>query len=176
VTRARAAALLILLVLLAGLWIGPVTAYRGLVDDGAARLDAAEKLLARYQALLRAPPPATTAIDAAAALFPADSAAQADALLQQMLKAAAAASGVAIEGLQVLQPEPVEGATRIGVRLKGRADIAALDHLLYAIEASHRLLYPDNLEIEARTVAAGAKPAPLEFQLDVSGFRAAKQT
>ncbi len=69
-----------------------------------------------------------------AALFPAASAAQADALLQQTLKAAAAAAQVEIEGLQVLQPASLGGASRIGVRLKGRADIAALDRLLYAIE------------------------------------------
>lgn len=169
-TAARAAALLILVVLLAGLWIGPVAAYRGFVADGADRLAAAEQKLLRYRAVLRAPQPAAAPIDATAALFPAASAAQADALLQQTLKAAAAAAQVEIEGLQVLQPASVEGASRIGIRLKGRADIAALDHLLYAIENSPRLLYPDNLQI-----AAGPK-GPLEFEVDVSGFTSGPRT
>jgi Type II secretion system (T2SS), protein M subtype b len=169
-TRARAAALAILLGLLAALWIGPLAAYRGLVDDGATRLAAAELTLAHDRALLHAPPPTATPVDAATALFPADPGAQADALLQQDLKKAAAASQVQIEGLQVLQPAPVDGAIRIGVRLKGRADMAGLDHLLYAIEASRRLLYPDNLQIEARTTGT------LEFQLDVSGFKPGPRT
>ncbi|HUZ74624.1 MAG TPA: type II secretion system protein GspM [Stellaceae bacterium] len=175
-TRARAAALLILLALLAGLWVGPVAAYRGLVDGGARRLAAAEQKLSRYRALLHAPHPTAMPIDATAALFPANSAAQADALLQQALKTAAAAAQVEIEGLQVLQPEAVDGATRIGIRLKGRADIAALDHLLYAIEASPRLLYPDNLQIETRMTGPAAAAGPLEFQVDVSGFKPGPRT
>ena len=45
--------------------------------------------------------------------------------------------------------------------------MAALDRLIYAVEASRPLLYPDNLRIEARDRNGG-----LDFQLDISAFKA----
>jgi general secretion pathway protein M len=169
-TLSRAAALVVLLALVGGLWIGPLSAYGDLVGGGARRLAAADDTLRRDRALLGAPAQAASAIAAAAVLFPENSDAQAAALLQEMLKRAAAAAQVEIEGIQVLQPEMLGGAGRMTVRLKARADIAALDRLLYAIETSRPLLYPDNLQIQSRAVPKAAAPAALEFQLDVSGF------
>ena len=169
-TLSRAAAIVVVLALVGGLWVGPISAYGGLVDGGARRLAAANETLRRDRALLGEPAQAASAIAAAAVLFPENSDAQAAALLQEMLKRAAAAAQVKIEGIQVLQPETLAGASRMTVRLKARADMAALDRLLYAIETSRPLLYPDNLQIQSRAAPKAAVPPPLEFQLDVSGF------
>lgn len=170
-TFARAAALAILLALAAFAWIGPVAAYRDLVGADARRLADADANLTRYRTLVGAAPAATTAIDTAL-LLPDISDAQAIALLQEALKSAAATAQVEIQGLQVLQTDTLGGASRVGVRLKGRGVIAGLDRLLYAIEASRPLLYPDNLQIQAHGRDAGATQGALDFQLDVSAFRA----
>ncbi len=169
-TLSRAAAIVILLALLGGLWLGPVAAYRAVVGGGALRLATAEGALLRDRALVRAPEEAASTTAAQAVLFPAASDAQAPALLQETLKHAATAAQVEIEFIQVLQPETLGGASRMSVRLKARADITALDRLLYAIETSRPLLYADNLQIQSRAVRPAAPPAPLEFQVDVSGF------
>ncbi len=170
-TLARAASLAILLALMALAWIGPVAAYRDLVNADARRLAEADTALARYRTLVGTAPATKTAIDTA--LLPADSSdAQAIALLQGSLKGAAATAQVEIQGLQVLQTDTLAGAKRVGVRLKGRGGIAGLDRLLYAIEASRPLLYPDNLQIQAHGRDAGAAQDVLDFQLDVSAFRA----
>ena len=170
-SAARAASLAILLAVLATLWIGPVAAYRDLVAADAQRLADADATLSRYRALTGAAPETRVAADQA--LFLPDlSDAQAIALLQESLKGAAASAQVEIQGLQVMQADTLAGAKRVGVRLRGRGLIAGLDRLLYAIEASRPLLYPDNLQIQARGPSSGAAPAALDFQLDVSAFRA----
>ncbi len=161
---ARGAALAILAAIIGGLWLGPVAAYRDLVGDGARQLAADQQKLQHYRALVREEPPSATPNDGAI-LLPAMSDAEGAALLQETLKAAAVGANVAIEGLQVLPPDNLAGAARIGVRLRARGDVAGLDRLLYAIEASRPLLHPDNLQVQSR-----AQPA-LEFQLDVSAFK-----
>ena len=104
-------------------------------------------------------------------LLPDGSDAQTVAFLQETLKAAAAAAQVDIQGLQMLPADQLAGAARVAVRLRARGDVAGLDRLLYAIESSRPLLYPDNLQIQA-SVVPGNAPVALEFQLDVSGFKA----
>jgi general secretion pathway protein M len=170
-TRARAVALALLLALVALVWIGPVAAYLDLVGTDAQHLSAATAALARSRALVDAAPRAKATIDTAL-LLPDISDAQAIALLQESLKGAAATAQVEIQGLQVLQADTLGGAPRVGVRLRARGQIAGLDRLLYAIEASRPLLYPDNLEIQAHRGDSGAKAGALDFQLDVSAFRA----
>jgi general secretion pathway protein M len=170
-TLARAAALAILLALVALVWLGPVAAYRDLVGADAQRLAEVDAMLARYRALAEAAPEAKPALDTAL-LLPDISEAQAVALLQESLKGAAATAQVEIQGLQVLPTDTLGGAPRVGVRLKGRGLIAGLDRLLYAIEASRPLLYPDNLQIQAHGRETGAAQGALDFQLDVSAFRA----
>jgi hypothetical protein len=167
-TRSRAAALAILAALVALLWVGPVAAYRDYLSGEARHLAELDAALVRDRALVAAPS-VPGAIDGAL-LPPGISDAQAVALLQETLKSAAATAQVDIEGLQVMQADTLGGAPRLGVRLRGRAMIAGLDRLLYAIEASRPLLYPDNLRIEAHGRDGGGT---LDFQLDVSGFRAA---
>lgn len=171
-TLSRAAALVILLGLAAAVWLGPGSAYLDLVGTGAMRRERAEQKLEHERALLQEPPAATAGIDGRTVLLPENSDAQAAALLQEMLKSAASAAQVDIQGLQVLPSETLPGASRIAVRLKGRGDLAGLDRLLYAIEASRPLLYPDNLQIQSRALQPAAPAAPLDFQLDVAGFKA----
>jgi hypothetical protein len=166
-TRARTAALVILVALTALVWVGPVAAYRDLLGGDEQRLAQLDATIARDRALVAAPE-AKGAIDTA--LLPAGiSDAQAVALLQGTLKGAALVAQVDIEGLQVMQADTLGGAPRVGVRLRGRGMMAGLDRLLYAIEASRPLLYPDNLRIEAH---GGDGGGALDFQLDVSAFKA----
>ena len=171
-TPSRAAALLILLVLIAGFWLGPVTAYLDLVDVSAQRTTTAGTKLVRYRALAEQPPEAAEAVDLKTVFLPERTDAETVALLQETLKSAAATAQVEIQGIQVMPAESISGARRIVVRLKGRGDMAGLDRLLYAIDASRPLLYPDNLQLLAGAASNAAMPTTLNFQLDVSGFTA----
>ena len=178
----RAAALLILACALALLWIGPVSAYLDLVADNADRIGERQQLLQRYRALsadnhspAQLLPPGETGL-----LFPDIAGSQALALLQETVKSAAATAKIQIQGFQVLQTEPLAGATRIAVRVRGSGDTAALARLLYAIEASRPLLYSDNLQVQSHATqpaaAVGAGTPALDFQLDVTGFKPGSAT
>ena len=171
---ARAGAVAILLLLFAVLWIGPIGTYFELVAGGADALAQKAALLQRYRALVEAPAAenAEVARGDPSLLIPAVPDAQALALLQETVKAAAAAAQVQIQGLQVLRSEGEPGALRIGVRIRAAGDVASLGRLLYAIEAARPLLYPDNLQIQSRAAAPGMPPSPLQFQLDIAGFKA----
>lgn len=168
----RAAALLILLGLAGALWFGPVAAYVDLVGAGAEQVANADRKLVRYRALAREPDETDASLDPRAVFLPENSDAEAVALLQETLKSAAATAQVEIQGIQVLQAEALPGASRIAVRVRGRGDMPGLDRLLYAIEASRPILYPDNLQLLSHALPQAAAPAPLNFQLDVSGFKA----
>jgi general secretion pathway protein M len=172
---ARVAALAILAGLIAVVWVGPVTAYLDLLDADGQALGTAQQTLARYRALVTAAPERAPVEDKSM-LLPEISDAQAVALLQESLKGAAAAAQVEIQGLQVLQTEQFAGAPRIGVRLRGHADIGGLSSLLYAIESARPLLYPDNLTIQSRMTSPSAPPTALDFQSDVSAFKSGQRT
>jgi general secretion pathway protein M len=178
----RISALLILALVLALFWLGPVSAYLRLVAAGGERLDQAQQTLLRYRALARVPDhhsaPARTE---AALLFPAIPDSQAAALLQETVKSAAAAAQVEIKGLQVLRTDVhLPGAVRIGVQVRASGDIGSLGRLLYAIEAARPILYADNLHIQSRPPQPVGRPgqatALLDFQLDVSGFKPGPST
>lgn len=171
-TPSRAAALLILLALVGGFWLGPVTAYLDLVNVSTERTATAEMRLGRYRALAAQPAEAAATLDLKAVFLPERTDAETVALLQETLKSAAATAQVEIQGIQVLPTESVSGARRIVVRLKGRCDMAGLDRLLYAVDVSRPLLYPDNLQLLAGAGSNAAAPTMLNFQLDVSGFTA----
>ena len=173
----RSAALAIFALLMIALWIGPAAAYFGLVQSGSDEIEHQTALLQRYRALAEAPYAAASP-PTPDLLLPEIPDSQAVARLQELLKATAATAQVQVQGFQVLRAEPLPGAVKIGVRLRGSGDIAALGRLLYSVEAARPLLVPDNLQVQGRaaTPAAGnapdPAPAPLEFQLDVSGFKA----
>jgi general secretion pathway protein M len=178
-TLARAGAVAILLLLLLLLWIGPVGAYVDLVGEGAEQIAQKAAVLQRYRALANAGPvdrPESAPIEPArtdpALLIPAIPEAQAVALLQETVKSAAAAAQVQIQGLQVLRGEGEAGVLRIAVRIRALGDVGGLGRLLYAIETSRPLLYPDNLQIQSQATAPGTPPSPLQFQLDIAGFKA----
>jgi hypothetical protein len=97
-------------------------------------------------------------------------------LLQEAVKNSAATARIQVQGLQVLRSEAVSGATRIGVRVRGRGDIASLRSLLYAVETARPLLYPDNLQIQSHATLPDAAPSVLDFQLDISGFKMEPQS
>jgi general secretion pathway protein M len=172
---ARAAALAILAGLAAILWVGPISAYLDLVSNGGKELASAQQTLVRYRALANASP-AALPLEDKSLLLPDISDAQAVALLQESLKGAAAASQVEIQGLQVLQSDTFPGASRIGVRIRGRADVGGLANLLYAIEAARPLLYPDNLSVQSRSVSPTTPASALDFQIDVSAFKSGQRT
>jgi hypothetical protein len=168
-TLRRAGALLILALLVMAFWVGPVSAYFDLIDDGAVQIAAKAAILARYRALTRSDPTAPTA--AAGLIYPDIAESQAVAMLQETVKGAAAAAQVQIQGLQVLRGEDIPGATRIGVRIRAAGDVAGLRGLIHAIETARPILYPDNLQIQSHAMSPGAAPAPLDFSLDISGFK-----
>lgn len=173
----RSAALAIFALLMIGLWIGPAAAYLSLIHSGSDEIERQTALLQRYRGLAEAPHPVDSPLTRDL-LLPEAPDSQAVARLQELLKATAATAQVQVQGFQVLRAEPLPGAVKIGVRLRGSGDIAALGRLLYAVEAARPLLIPDNLQVQGRAAppVAGAAPdtapVPLEFQLDVSGFKA----
>jgi general secretion pathway protein M len=175
-TRNRAAALAILALLLVAFWVGPVSAYRDLIDAGNDDIATKSALLQRYRALAGAEPAAAPVTSGPSLLYPDTPESQAVALLQETVKAAAAAAQIQVQGLQVLRSEALPGATRIGVRIRAAGDVTNLRSLLYAIEAARPLLYPDNLQIQSHAASPGAAPTPLDFQLDISGFKTEPQS
>jgi len=170
----RAAALAILAGIIALIWIGPVALYVDFLDANGRALATAQETLSRYRVLASAKP-LDVSVEDKTLLLPDISDAQAVALLQESLKAAAAAAQVEIQGLQVLQDEPFAGAARVGVRLRGHADIGGLANLLYAIEAARPLLYADNLTVQSRSATPTTPPALLDFQIDVSAFKSGQR-
>jgi len=179
-TLGRAAALVILATLIALFCIGPLAAYCGLIADNGDALATEAALLQRYRALAAATPAAAGAdapLPANAALFYPDMAeSQALALLQETVKNTAATARVQVQGLQVLRSEMVSGATRIGVRVRASGDVASLKSFLYAIETAQPVLYPDNLSVQSHAATPDAPASALDFQLDISGFKAEPQS
>jgi general secretion pathway protein M len=166
----RVAALAVVAVLIAAFCIGPLAAYGDLIAANAEALATKTALLQRYRALADAGPSAA-APAGPALLYPEMPDSQASALLQETVKSTASAAHVQVQGLQVLRSDALPGATRIGVRVRASGDIASLRSLIYAIETARPLLYPDNLNIQSRATSPEAQSAPLEFQLDISGFK-----
>ena len=178
-TLARAGAVAILALLLLVLWIGPIGAYVDLVGEGGEEIAQKGAVLQRYRVLADAGPADRTGPDRTepartdpALLIPAMPDAQAVALLQETVKSAAAAAQVQIQGLQVLRGEGEAGVQKIVVRIRASGDVDGVGRLLYALETARPLLYPDNLQIQAQGAAPGAPPSALQFQLDVTGFKA----
>ena len=171
--RGRVAALAVLAVLLAALWTGPVSAYLDLVGDGAERIEQRALLLQRYRALasMATPEAPQSTPGSSAVMLPDTPEAQAVAMLQESVKAAASASRVRINSLQVLRSETLASAVKIGVRIRASGDVAGLARLLFAIEAARPVLYPDNLQIQAHAATPGQTPGALDLQLDISGFK-----
>jgi Type II secretion system (T2SS), protein M subtype b len=173
----RVGALAILGVLLALFCIGPLAGYCGLITDNNDALATKAALLQRYRALAGVSPATNTPTPSdPALLYPDMPESQASALLQETVKTAAAAARVQVQGLQVLRGEALSGATRLGVRVRASGDIASLRNLVYAIETARPLLYPDHLQIQSHATLPDAAPSTLDFQLDISGFKAEPQS
>jgi general secretion pathway protein M len=166
----RAAALAILAGLIVAFCLGPLAAYFDLIGANGDALAAKAALLQRYRALSDTGPGAGASAEPAL-LFADMPESQASALLQEMVKNAAVAAHVQVQGLQVLRGDALPGATRIGVRVRASGDMASLRGLVYAIETARPLLYPDNLQIQSHTTSPDATAAVLDFQLDISGFK-----
>lgn len=173
----RIAALAVLALIVAIFCFGPLAAYLDLVRSNDETLASETAMLQRYRALASAGLAATgssvTAPPNGPALLYSDMPeSQASALLQETIKNAAGTAQVRVEGLQVLRNETLPDATRIGVRVRASGDIASLRSLIYAIETARPMLYPDNLQIQSHATGSDAAPRSLDFQLDVSGFKA----
>jgi general secretion pathway protein M len=176
-TVGRCAALAILAGLVVLFCVGPLAAYCALVVSNSEEIATKQALLQRYRTLANAEQGAPAPVPTGPALlYPDMPESQAFALLQEAVKNDAAAARVQVQGLQVLRSEAVTGATRIGVRVRGRGDIASLRSLLYAVETARPLLYPDNLQIQSHATMPDAAPGILDFQLDISGFKMEPQS
>lgn len=174
-SRSRVIALGVLLLLGVAIWLGPISTYFDLLSDGAEALARRNAVLQRYRALATArvePEPASRPANVPAGMLPDIPEAQALAVVQEKVKAAAMANRVQVHSLQVLRTESIADAAKIGVRLRAAGDVASLGQFLHAIEDAQPVLYPDNLQVQAPPPVQGAATGSLEFQLDVSGFRA----
>jgi len=171
-TLSRVAALAILAGLVVMFCAGPLAAYCGLVSDNNDALATKAALLQRYRALADAKAPSSASAPEAALLYPDMPESQASALLQEMVKNTASAAHAQVLGLQMLRSDTASGATRIGVRVRASGDMASLRGLLYALESARPGLYADNLSIQAHAATSDAAPIALDFQFDVSGFKA----
>ncbi len=168
----RLAALAVLAVLLGLLYAGLMVPYLAYVDGLDERVAARGAVLARMRALAAAPDPGPAPTEPTALLLPDLSEAQAVGQLQERLKSFAAANGLELQGIQVLPRVETPAVTRLGVRLRGGGDMAALNRFLYAVESAGPALVVDNVRVQSRAPrapSAGA-PMPLDVQLDVVGF------
>lgn len=170
----RAAAMLLLGLVVAAIWLGPISAYLDLLHSGAAKIEQQSTLLQRYRVLAAAPAPAAAvAPQDSTLLLPVTADAQAFAVLQELVKTAAAEAKVQVLGMQVLPSETLPGAVRLTVQVRASGDVAGLAGLLHAVEAKRPLLVPDRLQVQARPALPNADQGALQFQLDVSGFKPA---
>lgn len=178
---ARAAALAIAACLVALVWAGLVRPYASAIGDLAAALSARETIVARYRALAAQEPPAPrepsepTEGDVAGLLLPKASEAQAAALLQERLKGYAAEARVELDGVQVLPRTDTAGVVKVAVRLRGRADMPALNRFLHTLETTRPMLVVDGLRVQGRGGRDAARN-DVDIQLDVAAFTGAGET
>jgi hypothetical protein len=171
----RLAALAVLALLAALLHAGLVAPYLAYVDGLEEGVAAQSAILARMRALAETPDSAPAAPVVGALLLPDGSEAQALAELQDRLKGFGGSSGLDLQGIQVLPRADTQAVTRLGVRLRGTGDVAALNRFLHAVESAEPALVVDNLRVQSRAprgAMAGAAAPPLDLQFDVVGFRA----
>ena len=169
--RGRGSALVILGLLLVLFRLGPAALYVGLIGSGSDEIERQNSVLQRYRALAEVVPAAEPTAAGSDLLLPEIPESQAIARLQETVKSMAGTAQVQIQNLQVLRSEPLPGALKVGVRVRGTGDMAALGRLLYAVEAARPLLLADNLQVQAHPVPTDGPPAPLDFQLDVTAFK-----
>lgn len=154
----RVAALALLLVLLALVWVVGLSplldSYRAdretvaFASDQLPRLQqlaaSAPLLRAELERISRDPTGSTRLLSGAS-----DALAGAD--LQNRVSQDATRHGLALRSAQVLPPVAEEGFRRIGIRVALEGSIAGLHRLLYTIETSPTFLFVDNLEIRSRS-------------------------
>ncbi|CAA7621446.1 type II secretion system protein GspM [Magnetospirillum sp. UT-4] len=171
--RSRAAAALALAVVAAALPLAVGAALLSAWRDGEARLAATEATARRLETAAAAAPELAEQREALAArrragglLLPGGSEALAAAALQNTLKAAVAEAGGSLISTQALPAASTGGLTRIAVRARLGADLAALRAVLHAIDAARPPLTVDRLEVRAPAGGGGR----LDIHLDVAGF------
>jgi len=171
--RRRAVAVAILAVAIAVVWLGPISEYLGVVADAAQRSAESRSLLERYRNLAAEDVGAARRHGGASPIMLPEAAdGQTLAALQESINNVAASSQIELQSLQVLRGENVSGASKLGVRIRGTGEITGITRMLYAIESARPLLYPDNFSMRSRSDASGKPAERLDFQLDVSGFKA----
>lgn len=170
---ARAVAFAILALLCVGIWVGPVAIYLEAREASGARVARAEALVARQRALATAPAEVSGRGPSAELLLEDLPTVQVFAALSDRIKAAAAAAGVSLQGLQSLAEDSALGMTRAGIRLRGSADLPALARFLDAVEGGRPFLRVDGLRLQSRQATGAADDLPLDIQLDVFGFKGA---
>jgi hypothetical protein len=161
--------------------VGLVRPYASAVGDLASRLSAREGVAARYRALASQPAPALRESDQAsqgelaALLLPKASEGQAAALLQERLKVYAAEAHVELDGVQVLPRTEAAGIVKVAVRLRGRAEMPALNRFLYALETTRPMLVVDGLRLQGRS-GRDSPRSDVDIQLDVVAFAGGGET
>jgi general secretion pathway protein M len=177
----RAAAVAVLLVLLAGVWLAAAEPWLGALgryDDeiGQARMTlgrhfnlGAEKagLQGQLEALRR---------DRARGqgLLPGANAQLAAADLQGRVKRVVEANGSVLRSTQVLPTRDEAGYRQVGIRISIEAEVDGLQKMLHALESATPHLFVTNLDVRARQVRAGRagaeRAAGMAVTLDVYGY------
>ncbi len=162
---ARLLALSLLAAILAlPVWLaaGPVTdAYRIAV----AELRGADAALARIAAD-RGAAPADPAL-----LLPPGPASAAAASLQRRVQAAAAAAGGAMESVEPLPAESVDGVRRVTLRVQMRLDTPGLRAVLHSLEYGAPMVLIDNVAIRALSGRAVGADRPLSVRFDMTALQ-----
>lgn len=176
----RLAALGILLLLLAALWLYVGLPIAGQVASDRQELAARQAMALHLKALIVAEPEmrrqlATTGSAPARRdhLLPGSSEAQASALLQERLKRVLAEHGATLVSLQALAVRPAGDLKRVGLRIEFGAETAALQKVLYAIESGQPVLVVDNLYVRTRGSEFRAAANPLDVTIEIGGYMAA---
>ncbi len=100
--------------------------------------------------------------------------------LQGDLTALASAMGAAVASVQILDPEPADAFTDIGLRLTMTADISTLRDFLYAVEARDPILLVRAFSLSRTERSDGTASSlgtePLTATVEVHGYLPAQQS
>jgi hypothetical protein len=173
----RVAAVAILVLLVAGLYLGAVAPLYAAYQDSVAGIASRQQTLRRYQhtqrqeAALLAERDRVSGNGRTILLSPAsDSAAAAE--LQKQAEAVIATTGARLVSVQTLPAADVEMLRRVGIRVRFTADITALRDILFALEFGKLTLQLDNLSIAARTSRAASGQLAIGF--DILAYKSPK--
>lgn len=177
-TRGRLLALSLLLLAIGIAWLALGAPLAELYAERSDRLVAREAMAARMEGIAATLPDlkarqADGARPSTAALIEADTDALGAARLQDLIKAAAGETGIALASVETLPTEAAGDARRLGLRLNLTGSYSAIVDLIGRIQQAPTALLIDGLEIHNMSAEPGATADTLRATFSVFAFRAA---